>query len=285
LATLDELLSGAIRVRVTTVGAPGEPVLDLADPAELDLLREALTVERVTDGYCMCHGDLEFAFTGGDGRRTVVGLHHGLSLRWTGWDGDALLRDGDRVLHWLARHGAGGPLAQAQRRQAERERELLDRQAWTAAAPADVRDLLDLAIAAAHTTGVIAPSVHALVADRLAQAFPDPAERAAALLAWYGSGTGRYSGYPVYETLPAPALAGTPIAEIIDALRRFPDDRVAAGAVRHLCAWKSRTHLRRDIARLPDDVRARLLAVARESDDDTTRRRAEQHLAAGPSRS
>ncbi|MEU4620473.1 hypothetical protein AB0G04_10920 [Actinoplanes sp. NPDC023801] len=284
MRTLDEMLSGAARVRVTTVGAPGDDLLDLTDPAELELLREALAVGRATGGYCMCLGDLTFTFLDGGDRRIVdVGFHHGVALRWPGCDGDAPLLDGGRVLRWLARHGVDGPLAQEGQRQAVRQRERLAEEHWKAAAPAAVRDLLDLAIAAAHTTGVLPPSVPALVATRLAEAVPDRAERAAALLTWYGSGTGRYSGFPVHESLPAPALAATPIADLIDALQRFPGDvRVAAGAVRHLCGWRSRTHLTRDIARLPAEVRARLLAVARESDDDTTRRRAEQYLATRP---
>jgi hypothetical protein len=108
---------------------------------------------------------------------------------------------------------------------------------------------------------------------------PDPVQRAAALLSWYGSGSGRCSGFPLHEALPEAALAEIPIAHLLAALDVAPADaRIDAGAVRHLCGWKSRRHQAADIAALPDDVRERLLAVARRSGDDDKRRRAERWL-------
>jgi hypothetical protein len=283
---LDRALRETARVRVTEGGVSEDRVLgdrvllDVADPVAVRLLRDALAVERTTDGHCMCLGDLAFEFFDGSDRRiTVVGFHHGVSLRWPGWDGDALLRDGGQVLRWLADHGVNGPLEQEQRRRAARHEAQLDEERWKAAAPVAVRDLLDPAVTAAHTDGLLPQSTYSVVAQRLAQAIPDPVERAAALLVWYGSGTGRCSGYPVHEALPAPALAETPISHLIDALRSFPADaRIDAGAVRHLCGWQSRPEQARDVGRLPIDLRERLLAAAQESGDDDKRHRAERWL-------
>jgi hypothetical protein len=118
--------------------------------------------------------------------------------------------------------------------QAERDAEQRARERWVAAAPDAVRDLLDLALAAPR----LPAGVHDLVARRLAEAFPDPADRAAALLRWYGAGPGR--DLP-YEALPAVALAAVPVADLARALRADP---LGAGAV------------------LPAEVRTRLDAVA-----------------------
>ncbi|WP_131803431.1 MULTISPECIES: hypothetical protein [Pseudofrankia] len=255
-------------------------MLDMADPAALRLLRGALAVDQTTDGYCMCAGELAFEFFDGSGWRiAVVGFHHGASLRWQGWDGDVRLRDGGRVLHWLADHGVVDPLARAAKRQRARQEAQLAQERWKTAAPAAVRDLVDLAVAASGSSGVLPRSVCSLVGRRLAEAIPDRVERAAALLIWYGSGTGRCSGYPVHEALPASALSDTPIGDLVEALQLFPTDaRIVAGAVRHLCSWKSRTHQARDITRLSPELRARLLAVACESGDDDKHRRAERWL-------
>jgi len=283
---LDRALRDAVRVRVTEGGVSDDRVLgdhvllDLTDPAAVRHLRSALAVEQITDGYCMCLGDLAFEFFDSDDRRAaVVGLHHGSSLRWRGWDGDAVLRDGDRVLRWLEEHSVPGPLEEQQKRQAERAEEQLALEQWKAAAPAAVRDLLELAVTASRTTGLLPPSTYSLVGQRLRQAVPDPVERAAALLIWYGSGTGRCSGFPMHEGLPAPALAETPIAHLVEALRSLPvDPRMDAGAVRHLCGWKSRPHQARDIDRLPPELRERLLAAAQAGGDDDTRGRAQRWL-------
>ncbi|MEV6598508.1 hypothetical protein AB0M36_16770 [Actinoplanes sp. NPDC051346] len=165
MESLDQVLREVARVRVTEGGASEDRVLgehillDTADPAALRLLRGALAVEQTTDGHCMCLGDLAFEFfDSSDRRAAVVGFHHGVSLRWPGWDGDALLRDGGQV-------------------------------------------------------------------------------------------------------------------------KSFPTDaRIDAGAVRHLCGWKSRPHQARDIGRLPIELRERLLAAAHESGDDDKRHRAQRWL-------
>jgi hypothetical protein len=136
--------------------------------------------------------------------------------------------------------------------------------------------------AAVRNGGVIPAQWSRDVAQRLTFAYPEPIKRATALLAWYAAGSGRCSGFPAYEELPKEALADLPIADIIAALQAAPDDeRVTAGAVRHLCGWKSRALQEQDIAQLPQDVRARLLASARTSGDDDKLRRAESWLGGG----
>ncbi|MFD6245264.1 hypothetical protein [Streptomyces roseolus] len=49
-----------------------------------------------------------------------------------------------------------------------------------------------------------------------------------------------------------------------------------AGAVRHLVGWRSRPHQERDLAGLPEPLRARLPAHARRSSDPDKRGRAER---------
>ncbi|MBQ0896987.1 hypothetical protein KBX37_28520 [Micromonospora sp. U56] len=287
-AALDEVLRSAARVRVTDGGVSGvrvlgeDVLLEVAEPAAVRQLIRALAVEQTTDGYCMCHGDLAFEFFDRSGRLTAaVGFHHANYLRWSGWDGDAMLRDGGAVLRWLAEQGVEGPLVQEEQRQWERHEQRLAEQRWRAAAPASVRDLLDVAVDAGSTDGLLPEGIHRLVAQRVEEAIPDPVERAGVMLAWYGSGTGRCSGFPVHEGLPEPALAETPIAHLVRALQAYPTDaRIDAGAVRHLCGWKTRKHQARDIAKVPAELRVRLLTAARESGDDDKRRRAERWLSA-----
>jgi hypothetical protein len=286
---LDDVLQTARRVRVTEGGAyGGRPLggvvlVDERDDAALLALRHALAVERTTDGMCMCLGDLAFEFFDADGRRTaVVGFHHAHSLRWPGWSGDALLADGVRVLHWLADRGADGPLEREEARHRDRVEAQVAQQRWLAAVPAAVRDLGD-AIVATSRTGHAPDDLLDLLRQRLSEAYPDPVERAGALLAWFGSGTGRCSGFPVHEGLPGLLLAEMPIADIVGALQRLnADTRQDEGAIRHLSGWKSRKHQARDIARVPAQLRARLLAAARASGDDDKRARAERWLGEAP---
>lgn len=286
---LDEVLRGSARVRVTNGGRSSEDVLlEVAEQAAVRQLRQALAVEQVTGEECMCFGDLAFEFFDCHGRPTAfVRFHHARSLSWSGWDGDALLRDGGAVLRWLAERGIEGLLEQEAHRQRERHESELAEQRWRHAAPEAVHDLLDGAVAASKSDGILRDGVCELVARHLEEAFSDPVERAGATLAWFGSGTGRCSGFPVHEALPEPALTETPIANIIQALHTYPTDaHIVAGAVRHLCGWQAREHQAADIAKLPAELRARLLTAARESGDDDKRNRAERWLgeAARPAR-
>ncbi len=280
---LDDVLRTAVRVRVTEGGTLAGEVrgwnvlLEADDPAALRQLRQALAVERVTGGLCMCLGDLALEFFDPAGQRlALVGLHHAVTIRWSGWDSDAQLRDGDEVLQWLAERGAAGPLAREQERQREREAAARAREEWFTAAPMTVRHYADAAI---RNGGIIPAAWSREVAQRLEFAFPDPVKRATTLLVWYASGSGLCSGFPAYEDLPQEALANLPITAIIEALQSSPDDdRVTAGAVRHLFSWKSRTAQQQDIAQLPADLRTRLLASARASGNDDKQRRAENWL-------
>lgn len=108
----------------------------------------------------------------------------------------------------------------------------------------------------------------------------DPVERVLALLDWYGSGSGRCSGYPVHEGVPGELLGRVPIADLIAALADpRAEERHDAGAVRHLVGWKTRPRQKRDVAGLPEPLRDRLLAHARRSGDSDKQGRAERWLA------
>lgn len=285
------MLRDTVRVRVTDGGACDGRVLgrrvllEVCERAAVRQLLDAFAVAEVTEASCMCHGDLAFELFDGRERLTaVVGFHQPGRLRWSGWDGDARLRDGGAVLRWLADRGVDGPLARERERQRHHHELDLAERRWRVAAPAAVCDVLDAAIAATRTDGILPEGMHRLVAGRLRAAIADPLERAAVTLAWYGSGTGRCSGFPIYEALPASALAETPIADLVQALQaNLTDARVVAGALRHLCGWKTRRHQAGDIAEIPPALRLRLLAAAGESGDADMRERAQRWLGAASS--
>ncbi|PBC70905.1 hypothetical protein BX265_5465 [Streptomyces sp. TLI_235] len=290
---LDRVLHQAHEVRVAPVDGFGkgaataarELQVELSGPAESTRLRTAMAVDALPGFHCMCLGDVRFEFLAPDGRQlAVVVLHHGVTLRWARWDGDAALTDGRRLLDWLDGHGMPGPLRQfeADRRQAE-ERDAEER-GWLAAMPAGLHGLADRILDLSRTGGAATPELLADLEDRLRRTVPDRVERALALLAWHGAGSGRCSGYPVHEGVPDELLGRVPVADLLAGLADpRADDRHDAGAVRHLVGWKTRPHQQQDVAALPEPLRARLLAHARRSGDSDKRGRAERRL--GPRRS
>ncbi|GAB3967054.1 hypothetical protein GCM10029978_033550 [Actinoallomurus acanthiterrae] len=288
---LDAVLRDARRVLVTDavpsvphpIGA--EVIIDLSDPAELDRLRAAMVVASVPGMVCACLGDVRFVFLDEDGRDlTAVVLHHAVTLRWNGWDGDAVLADGISLLRWLDDHGVSGPLRQFEEDERRRLRARVQEAEWLAAMPPVLADLSERILAPSQTGGNPSPDLLAEIQHRLDHAYPEPASRTLALLKWCGAGTGRYSGFPVYELVPSLLLKDLPIADIVAGLQDpRADRRHDAGAVRHLAGWKSRRRQKRDIAAIPAPLRARLLETVQASGDREQQERASRWL--NPARS
>ncbi|MFC5641533.1 hypothetical protein [Kitasatospora cinereorecta] len=281
---LDGVLERARVVRAAPVraaGPGGEIRVDLGDPAESVRFRTAMAVDSLPGFHCMCIGDVRLELLGGDGGRlTEVVLHHGRTLRWERWESDAVLTDGRLLLDWLAEHGMPGPLEQfeAALRRNEEADEL--RRAWVAVMPAALEEFTDRILGLSPFDGGAEAALLADLEDRLRHHVPDPVERTLALLAWFGSGSGRCSGYPSYEGVPGELLGALPITDLLSALADpRAGDRHDAGAVRHLVGWKTRPDQKQDVAALPDSLRARLLAHARRSGDADKQSRAEGWLA------
>jgi hypothetical protein len=116
--SLDAMLGRVTRVRMLDGGVSGDRplgkdvLLDVADSESIAALRDCLAIveDKSTFGHCMCLGDYALQFYAGRRRAATIGLHHGRSIRWSAWKHDALLRDGLRLLAWLADQGAAAPL-------------------------------------------------------------------------------------------------------------------------------------------------------------------------------
>ncbi|MBC6460186.1 hypothetical protein [Actinomadura sp. HBU206391] len=272
---------------VPSAGYPigAEILADLSEPAELDRLRRAMAVDSVPGAVCACAGDVRFEFLDEDGRHlTTVVFHHGVTLRWDGWDGDAVLADGRSLLHWLEEHGAPGPLRQFE--EDERQRQQAGRQEaeWLSAMPAALEDLSGRMLALSRTGGDPSPDLLGELRDRLRQAIPEPVSRALTLFEWCGAGSGRCSGFPVHEIVPDLLLKDMPIVEIIAGLQDpRAEARHYAGAVRHLVGWRTRAKQKRDLDAIPAPLKARLLQEAQASGDQDKQARATRWLTPTPS--
>ncbi|MFJ2137117.1 hypothetical protein ACIOMQ_41245 [Streptomyces sp. NPDC087845] len=211
---LDSMLQQAHVVQVSSVsgfGVDGEIRVDLSDPAESAQLRTAMAVESLPGFHCMCRKDVRFeVFDRDDGRLAVVVLHHRATPRWEQWESDAVLADGRLLLAWLDGHGMPGPMQQfeADRQRAEEGTE--EERNWLAAMPAGLEGTADRILDLSRTGSRPSPESLAELTDRLQLTFPDRVERVLALLDWYGSGSGRCSGYPVHEGLPGELLGRVP---------------------------------------------------------------------------
>ena len=108
----------------------GELLLEVTDQEEIANLYDALRIVDGPAGHCLCYGDVAFELLSAVNRRlALLGLHHGILLRWHAWTEDAALVDGIALLEWLAGRGMTEPLERYLDEQVE-EAEALEE--WTA---------------------------------------------------------------------------------------------------------------------------------------------------------
>ena len=203
-AALDELLRQVHAVRVYEGGSchytPADRQL-LAETTAHPELKSLQAALQIVDGdknrcfHCMCCGDPTLEFIAADETRlALISIHHGRSVRWDAWQSDAKLVDGLALMKWLADCGVDGPIKEFAK-DVEHERKWeVDRARWQSAMP---RALIPVWAAVENSMG--SPDVAAL-RSALAGGLPDENSRIRALLEWFGSGAGPWSGFPLYES-------------------------------------------------------------------------------------
>lgn len=107
-------VAGADRVRVRSGGtsrrnpAWEETLVEESDAAAIEILARGFAIDDGhSGGRCRCVGSPTIEFRRGGVVLAEIGLHHGMSARWSGWPGDALLTRRSRrwVAAWLSERG------------------------------------------------------------------------------------------------------------------------------------------------------------------------------------
>src|SRR5262249_42311126 len=154
----------------------------------------------------------------------TLGYHHGFAIRWNAWKHDAMLKEPDRLLDWMTAHGVPGPRQEVEASWQRAEESALDAERWLAAMPECLRPFWEQMD---HTHD---PVLHRVLLDALRAAYFEPEHQALALLEWFGSGAGPWSGYPSYESMAEQLLLHYPTQMLVDALTAAtPTERQWAG--------------------------------------------------------
>lgn len=273
-----EQLAGALReatrLRVSEV-VGGSLLLEVGDP---DAVASIASLVRILPGepfHCMCPGDQTLEFLGPGTRRTSITLHHGRSIRWDGvWDTDVLLDHPGPLLDWLADRGVSGPRDEADRLAVQEWNASRLWEVWKKASPPSLRQLLDGISVLGGVPPDIDEPVHLRAADAIRVAYSDREQAILALLGWFGSGEGPWSGFPSYETIAEWLLLRYPTTEIVSALARedlSPSQLEGAGRL-VASFWFARLRPG-DAARIPAEVVDRLLSHVERSANPDNRAR------------
>jgi len=268
-ASLDRALAGATRVRIAQVEELGGGELLLVEDDEwIRKLAELLVILPPAERFhCLCPGDQVLEFSRARRRPAAITLHHGRSIRWTqAWDSDAQLADGPMLLRWLADRGVPGPLQAWEKDQDGADRDRIAWDSWQRAAPAALAPLLpDLSSAINPEV----PSPELLRAEKvLRDAYANESDAIVALLDWFGSGEGPWSGFPTYEGVPEALLLCYPTEAIVKAVAGEPlTPARAEGASRLFASWWFARMRPYEAAALPEKLALGLRDHAERSGD------------------
>jgi hypothetical protein len=163
--------------------------------------------------HCMCTGTPAVYFYKNEKETVYLTNHHGKSIRCSLWSSDVAIANVDKWVKWFEEHGISSVREEVEysKAQAKKCQKNLDK--WTKAIPNPIKPLWKDAIG---NYGDV--DTKALI-SALRKGMPDKAQRILALLEWYGSGAGPWSGFPSYEDAAEKMLLEYTTKEIITAMQ------------------------------------------------------------------
>lgn len=283
--SLDEMLSAINRIRVIDAGMEGgkamkgKVLLDTRKPEDISSFKRILKIneDKSTFGYCMCLGEPTLEFYKGKKLVATVSIHHGRSIRWDKWKWDALLVGNENLLNWLSKRNVNKPKEEYEenlRHAAEAEKQY---QKWENAIP----ECLRAQWKKINWGSPIEPT-ETTVSELFQVAknnYVNQDELILALLGWYGSGEGPWSGFPSYETTPERLLLRI---ETEDILKVVTSQRLTfsqmEGASRYLADWEFHQRKPKDAVLVSAEIKNRILNHVKQQKDQDKIERVQNYL-------
>lgn len=222
-----------------------------ASRKDLEDLLGCLALEPPTEWFhCMCDGTPAL-YVYEHGRECVVLTnHHGLSIRCSLWDSDVRITDTEKWLLWFDHRGISGPRQEVEAMRARQVQSTRDWERWLTAMPEAIRRVWPSAL---REFGQV--EVGPLRAE-LEQSIRDRSERVLALLEWFGSGAGPWSGFPSYEDAAEDLLLDFSTIDIVAATQfKKLSPAQTEGAARLFGGWSFSQRRPGGLKDLPDALK------------------------------
>ncbi len=246
------------------------------EPKDFEELKSAITLK--PDGgpfVCACMDGPEIALLKNGKEIAAVWNHEGKAIGSSVWEGDWENADPDRWLHWFDARGMQYARELFNQLQAQEIKAAEDEKRWLDAMPSSLRPLWSKALEQYHPEMQRYPEMGPLN-DALMKQYPDIDMRIRALMAWYGSGAGPWSGFPGYEEIAEKLLRLYPTTSLINAVEsRNLTDQELEGAARILGGWTPVPEL----TPIPAELRRTLLEHCLKSADEDKLERAKKEFA------
>jgi len=267
---LNRIIEKADRLVVkSSYDGDGKVLFESTARKDLDDLKNSLEIE-IPEGWfvCMCIGDPAIYLYEGDEILAVLTNHHGKSVRFSFWKSNARILNPEKWLAWFDQRNMPGARKEFEDTIAREKRSEKNWDRWLEATPEPIQPIF------ADHVGNYGEVNTAPLSAALEQAIPDRNQQILALLAWYGSGAGPWSGFPSYEDAAEDMLLKYETQAIVDAIESIQlTDAQTEGAARFFGGWGFFRKRPNELQLVPETLKAMFLNhVERTNDEDKLKR-------------
>lgn len=222
----------------------------ISDPHQIQHLQALMEIdERMTGFHCMCLGDYAIELHAQHEIKATIGFHHGVSIWYDNWNGDALLAKNTELLNYLASLGFTKPLDDLLEDEKRRQEDQEAQKKWMLQAP-KCFETYWMQILDPFTANYWEGLLHDFETEE-----PDLFGRIRKMLMLYGSSGSPWSGYPSYEDVPRKILDTFPLQQIIEAyVSSDKNDLLQLGLGRYFCSFEFKKKWRKHLPKIPNDI-------------------------------
>lgn len=268
------LIGNADRIVVTPSPADNIILFESSDRIDIDSLSRALNLSVPPQNFhCMCIGSPEIRIYERDELIASVTNHHGMTVRCSLWESDAPITNQELWLSWFDDRAIDGPRIEVDRLRKQAIKSRSQWETWLSSIPAGLQDEWQLCYerSSGTTNREALDTSRQLMLERI----PNQQNRILSLLAWFGSGSGQWSGFPAYEDTVEQLLFDYRIDEIVSAIRsRQLIESELEGAARFFGGWTFSKNYPSGLNSIPNEIKQLLWEHVRSTPDEDKLHRA-----------
>lgn len=224
-------------------------LLTISQGDKIQKLNQLLEIDEKNTGfYCMCLGTYAIELYNDTQINATIGFHHGASIRYHKWNGDAELAKSDDLLKFLADLGFTKPLEDRIEEKRNMEADRVAERKWLDIAPKSFKK---------YWTQInnTDDSFFTSIINDLNSEIPNRQKQIITLLQTFGRTDNFWTAYPIYEELPNDILKTFETKEIIAAyLNSDRNYKTRKGLGRFLCSFEFKKIRKKQLKHINQEV-------------------------------
>ena len=236
-----------------------EIVLIINDPSKIRKFNTLMKIKEPEEDFmCLCQGNYAIELLNQGQLKSIIGYHHGDSIRYCKWSGDADLLHSEELIQFLYDLGLTSPLEEKLETELNNTIAKNKYNHWINHSPKCFEKYLNFPFLNKNKLKEILNDLKIELKNENAIIL--------ALLKSFGASKNLWTAFPVYEMIPQNVLNTFTINDILNAYALSNNDHLTTiGLGRHLLSWEYRKYLKK--IKLPQQLLESLLEAFVEIND------------------